>query len=69
MDQAKKKEEVKNKLQLQKRVESLDLPALQVASDYYTEQEMIKFKKPKKKVCSRLNHIFKRFTVITHNIS
>jgi hypothetical protein len=31
---------------------SLDLPAPQLASEYYTEEEMsVKFKKPKKKVC------------------
>ncbi|XP_046663789.1 LOW QUALITY PROTEIN: U4/U6.U5 tri-snRNP-associated protein 1-like [Homalodisca vitripennis] len=46
----KKKVQVKSKLQLHKRVESLVTPALQLASDYYTEQEMVKFKKPKKKV-------------------
>lgn len=46
-------QDVKSKLMQKKRVqESLNLPALQLASDYYTEQEMIQFKKPKKKVKS-----------------
>lgn len=31
---------------------SLDVPAPQLAAEYYTEEEMsVKFKKPKKKVC------------------
>lgn len=33
-----------------KRLESLTLPELSIASDFYNEQEMAKFKKPKKKV-------------------
>lgn len=44
-------QDVKSKLMQKKKVaESLNLPALQLASDYYTEQEMVQFKKPKKKV-------------------
>lgn len=33
-----------------KRVETLALPELKIASDYYSEAELTKFKKPKKKV-------------------
>lgn len=33
-----------------KRLESLILPELNLASEYYTEEEMTKFKKPKKRV-------------------
>ena len=32
-----------------KNVESLEMPQLKQASDYYTEEEVVKFKKPKKK--------------------
>jgi U4/U6.U5 tri-snRNP-associated protein 1 len=42
---------VRQKLQ-GKTLVSLELPAPQLASEYYTEEEMsVKFKKPKKKVC------------------
>lgn len=34
----------------QKRIESLESRPLQVASEYYTEQEMVSFKKPKRRV-------------------
>uniref|UniRef100_A0A1B6D1V5 U4/U6.U5 tri-snRNP-associated protein 1 n=2 Tax=Clastoptera arizonana TaxID=38151 RepID=A0A1B6D1V5_9HEMI len=51
IDETKKKESVRNKLQANKRIESLITPALQLASEYYTEEEIsVKFKKPKKKV-------------------
>ncbi|XP_071454399.1 U4/U6.U5 tri-snRNP-associated protein 1 [Hetaerina americana] len=40
---------IREKLQ-KKTLESLNLPALKLASEYYTEEEMEKFKKPKKKV-------------------
>lgn len=44
--------QVKEKLMAGKRLESLGTLSLNLASDYYTEQEMkVKFKKPKKKVC------------------
>lgn len=42
-------EQIKAKL-ANKRLESLALPELKLASDYYSEAEMVKFKKPKKKV-------------------
>lgn len=49
--QQKKLQAVREKLH-GKTLVSLDLPAPQVAADYYTEEEMsVKFKKPKKKVC------------------
>ncbi|XP_054260871.1 U4/U6.U5 tri-snRNP-associated protein 1 [Macrosteles quadrilineatus] len=51
VDENQRKKQIKNKLQqVHKRVESLSLPAPQLASDYYTEQELVQFKKPKKKV-------------------
>ncbi|XP_046388910.1 U4/U6.U5 tri-snRNP-associated protein 1 isoform X2 [Ischnura elegans] len=40
---------IREKLQ-KKTLESLNLPSLKLASEYYTEEEMEKFKKPKKKV-------------------
>ena len=41
---------IRAKLMLKKtNVESLETPQLKVASDYYTEEEVVKFKKPKKK--------------------
>ncbi|XP_018330146.1 U4/U6.U5 tri-snRNP-associated protein 1 isoform X2 [Agrilus planipennis] len=40
---------VKEKL-ANKRLESLQTPELTIASDYYSEQELAKFKKPKKKI-------------------
>lgn len=49
--QRKKLQAVREKLH-GKTLVSLDLPAPQLASEYYTEEEMsVKFKKPKKKVC------------------
>lgn len=52
MDESCKKEMVRKKLRENKKLESLDLPKLQIASDYFTEEEInLKFKKPKKKVC------------------
>lgn len=49
--QRKKLQGVREKLH-GKTLVSLDLPAPQLAADYYTEEEMsVKFKKPKKKVC------------------
>lgn len=51
MDESRKKEIVRKKLHENKRIESCCLPNLQLASDYYTEEEInLKFKKPKKKV-------------------
>lgn len=51
MDESRKKEIVRKKLHENKRIESCCLPNLQIASDYYTEEEInLKFKKPKKKV-------------------
>lgn len=51
VDESRKKEMVRKKLHENKRLESLDLPKLQIASDYFTEEEIsLKFKKPKKKV-------------------
>ncbi|KAG8223738.1 hypothetical protein J437_LFUL003103 [Ladona fulva] len=41
--------EIRDKLQ-KKTLESLNLPAPRLASEYFTEEEMEKFKKPKKKV-------------------
>lgn len=49
IQQQRKALEVKAKLQ-NKRLESLNLEPLKVASDHFTEEEMTKFKKPKKKV-------------------
>jgi hypothetical protein len=40
---------VREKLQ-RKKLESLDTPGLQLAAEYYTPEEMVQFKKPKKKV-------------------
>lgn len=49
--QRKKLQAVREKL-YGKTLVSLDLPAPQLAAEYYTEEEMsVKFKKPKKKVC------------------
>ena len=39
---------IRNKL-AKKNVESLEMPQLRQASDYFTEEEVVKFKKPKKK--------------------
>jgi U4/U6.U5 tri-snRNP-associated protein 1 len=56
---------VRQKLQ-GKTLISLDLPAPQLASEYYTEEEMsVKFKKPKKKVCV----IWSYFMVISYAVS
>ncbi|MFH4974329.1 hypothetical protein AB6A40_001038 [Gnathostoma spinigerum] len=42
--------EIRKKLLLAgKRLESLETPAYKVASEYYTEEEMVSFRKPKKK--------------------
>lgn len=49
--QRKKLQAVREKLH-GKTLVCLDLPAPQLAAEYYTEEEMsVKFKKPKKKVC------------------
>ena len=40
---------IKNRL-ANKRLESLQLPELKIASEYYNEEELVKFKKPKKKI-------------------
>ena len=45
---------VKQRL-VNKRLESLILPEPKLASEYYNEEEMTKFKKPKKKVIQHLN--------------
>lgn len=42
-------ENVKQRL-ANKRLETLQLPELKLASEYYNEEELAKFKKPKKKV-------------------
>lgn len=42
-------QDIKNKL-ANKRIESLSGPGLTLASEYYNEEEMAQFKKPKKKV-------------------
>lgn len=49
MQQQRRAMEVKAKLQ-NKRIETLNLEPLKLATDHYTEEEMTKFKKPKKKV-------------------
>lgn len=49
MQQKRLELEVKAKLQ-NKRIETLNFEPLKLASDHYTEEEMTKFKKPKKKV-------------------
>lgn len=49
MEQQRKALEVKAKLQ-NKRLETLNIEPLRIAADYYTEEELTKFKKPKKKV-------------------
>ena len=43
-----RREEIRKKL-AKRNVESLEMPQQRVASDYYTEEEVVKFKKPKKK--------------------
>ena len=43
-----RREEIRKKL-AKRNVESLEMPQQKVASDYYTEEEVVKFKKPKKK--------------------
>jgi U4/U6.U5 tri-snRNP-associated protein 1 len=54
---------MKEKLQLQqKKIESLVSRPLQIASEYYTAEEMVSFKKVKrrvKKVCSKGDRILK----------
>jgi U4/U6.U5 tri-snRNP-associated protein 1 len=56
--QRKKLQAVREKLQ-GKTLVSLDVPVPQLASEYYTEEEMsVKFKKPKKKVCNLENLFF-----------
>ena len=44
----KKRDQIRQKL-AKRNVESLEMPQQKVASDYYTEEEVVKFKKPKKK--------------------
>ncbi|TRY71736.1 hypothetical protein TCAL_08157 [Tigriopus californicus] len=43
------RQKIREKLNAAKRLESLALPELKVASDYYTSEETAQFKKPKKK--------------------
>lgn len=44
-------EAVRNRLE-KKKLETLAMPAPQLASEYFTAEEMeVKFKKPKKRVC------------------
>ena len=43
-----RREEIRKKL-AKRNVESLEMPQHKIASDYYTEEEVVKFKKPKKK--------------------
>ncbi|CAH0386369.1 unnamed protein product [Bemisia tabaci] len=55
-----KKMQVKEKLMAGKRLESLGTLSLNLASDYYTEQEMkVKFKKPKKKIKKSMRKMLK----------
>lgn len=51
-DLAARKEAIKQRLQQKSKMklESLSLPEPKVASEYFTPTEMIKIKKPKKKV-------------------
>ncbi|XP_053211924.1 U4/U6.U5 tri-snRNP-associated protein 1-like [Panonychus citri] len=48
MDREKEAELIREKLRQQAGVISLDTPSFKVASEYYTEEELVKFKKPKK---------------------
>ncbi|XP_039283862.1 U4/U6.U5 tri-snRNP-associated protein 1-like isoform X2 [Nilaparvata lugens] len=50
VDEVRRKKFIKQKLEMGKKLVSLDMPAPQLASEYYTDEELIKFKKPKKKV-------------------
>ena len=43
-----RRDEIRQKL-AKRNVETLEMPQQKVASDYYTEEEVVKFKKPKKK--------------------
>ncbi|XP_023236916.1 U4/U6.U5 tri-snRNP-associated protein 1-like [Centruroides sculpturatus] len=49
VDREKQLELIRMKLKQQQEV-TLDLPALKIANEYYTTEEMVRFKKPKKKV-------------------
>ncbi|RZF44531.1 hypothetical protein LSTR_LSTR002304 [Laodelphax striatellus] len=50
VDEVRRKKFIKQKLEMNKKLVSLEMPAPQLASEYYTDDEIIKFKKPKKKV-------------------
>lgn len=53
VERERERQKIRQKLLSKKNVESLQMPALRVASDYYTQEEtktsQVKFKKPKKK--------------------
>jgi U4/U6.U5 tri-snRNP-associated protein 1 len=47
-----RKAQIRNKMiRADKILESVESASLKIASDFYTEDEMVSFKKPKKKVC------------------
>ncbi|XP_014216516.1 U4/U6.U5 tri-snRNP-associated protein 1 [Copidosoma floridanum] len=62
---AREAEIVKNRL-ANKRLESLEFTNLKMATDYYNEEEMVKFKKPKKKI-KKIRRKFKADDLIQDN--
>lgn len=53
-----------------KRIETLEMPELRLASDYYNEEELTKFKKPKKKIRKmRKNKILKADDLLGDGLS